>query len=132
VDVVSRALLFEPVIQFFGLIVIEPLADQRLQPVPQRLADLAGGNAADLHTLDDVAGVDVLDEAPIVADAGDEEDDARLTLRSGDGPHGGDDVGMLALDSRGQVSEALAVQRLAGQRLELAPKPRTQAVARQP
>ena len=67
----------------------------------------------------------------VVADAGDEKDDAGLAVRPGDGPHRGHDVGMLALDSRGQVSEALAVQRLAGQGLELAPKTWTQAVARQ-
>ena len=67
----------------------------------------------------------------VVADAGDEEDDAGLAVRPRDGAHRGDDVGMFALDARGELDEALAIQRLAGERLELAPQSGTQAVARQ-
>ena len=131
VDVVSRTLGLEPIVQLFGLVVIEPPADQRLQPIPQPLADLAVRNALDLDALDRVARVDVLHQVAVVADARDEKDHASLAVRASDGPHRGDHVGMLALDSRGQFTEALAVQRLAGQRFQLAAKTRTQAVARQ-
>ena len=61
----------------------------------------------------------------------DEKDDAGLAVRPRDDPYRGDEIGMLALDSRRQLAEALAVQRLAGERFQLAPKTGTQAVARQ-
>ena len=38
---------------------------------------------------------------------------------------------MFALDAGGELAEALTIQRLAGERLDLAPKTGTQAVARQ-
>ena len=131
-DVVPGPLGLEPLVQLLGLIVIEPPADQRLQPVAQRLTDLAVGNALNLHALDDVARVDVLGEAVIVADAGDEKDDACLAVRSRDRAHGRHDVGILAFDPLGKLAEALAVQRLARQRVDLAAKARTQGVAAQP
>ena len=110
---------------------IEPPADQRLQPVAQRLADLGVGDALNLDALDDVARVDVLDEAAVVADAGDEKDDARVAVGPRDRADGGDDVGMLGLDARGQLGESRPVQPLAGQSVELAAKAGTEVVARQ-
>ncbi len=47
VDGEAGALVLEPVVQLVGLIVIEPPADQRLQPIAQRAADLGFGNAAE-------------------------------------------------------------------------------------
>jgi hypothetical protein len=51
--------------------------------------------------------------------------------RSCDGAHGRHDVGMLALDARGDLGQAPWIERLAGQRIELAAQTRAQAVARQ-
>ena len=58
----------------------------------------------DLDALDDVARVDVLDQAAVVADAGDEKDDAGLAVRPRDVADRGDDVGMFALDARGELA----------------------------
>ena len=131
VDVVARTLGFEQVGQLFGLVVIEPLADQRLQPIAQRLADVAFGYALDLDVLDRVSRVDVLDETAIVADAGDNKDDAGLAVWTRDGSDRRDDLGMLGLDARRQLAESRTIQRLAGQDLDLALKTGAQAVARQ-
>ncbi len=84
-----------------------------------------------LDALDGVSRVDVLDQAAVVADPGDEKDDAGPAVRSCDGAHRRDDVGVLALDARGDLDEALSIERLAGERVELAAQAGAQAVARQ-
>ena len=67
----------------------------------------------------------------VVADAGDEEDHAGLSVGPRDVAHRGHDVGMFAFDAGGDLGELLTIERLAGERVELAPQARAEAVAGQ-
>jgi hypothetical protein len=78
--------------------VVEASSHQRLQPIAQRAADVGFRNHLNLDALDDVARIDVLDQAPSSL--------MRATRRitrawPSAAPHSarGDDVGMFFLDA---------------------------------
>ena len=66
--------------------------------------------------------------AGIVADAGDEEDDADLIVGPRHGPHGSDDFGMLFFDPLCQPVDAFVLVSVAFQRLDVALQSRTELV----
>src|SRR6185503_19498817 len=130
-DGVAGALGLEQAFELVGFIVVEPSAHQRLQPIAQRAADVGVRNPLYLDALDDVARVDVLDQAVVIADACDEKDHASLAVRPRHISDRGDDIGLFALDARGDLHEPFAIERFTREGLELTPQAGAETVARQ-
>ncbi len=130
-DVVVRQLVLELANQTIGFDGIERLANEPLQLVKELLTDLTVGNARNLDVLHRVAGVDVLGEFLAVADARYQKDHAHAPIRPGDITDGGDNVGMLVFDARGDRVQPFPVERLARERGDLLLQPGTELVERQ-
>ena len=128
-DVVAGPLGLQGLDELIGLGGVEPSPDQRLEAVAQRSADLLLREAFDLDALDRVAGIDVRAEAGIVADPGDEEDDAGLIAGPRHDPDRHHDLRTFFLDPAGELRDVRTGERSSRELVDVAPEPGTELVA---
>ena len=109
----------------------EGLADQRLHLGVQIGGDIALADSADLHALDQIAGIGVT-ASILIAHVRHDEHDADLARRHADDAHRGDVSRLLLFDPGRQFVEARAIEWSAGEPRDVFLEARTEATEVEP